>query len=129
MAVTNNPKTNAPVALSTPWPSTMASASQSLADPSAKAIPSTIRPISRVRRSRQIPSRARQPLLPSLVAFSLAAFVVIYFAVFGAGIWYVIKLMGKPPQADESLPEDDPARAAGITPAPAILQGEDRNGL
>ena len=57
------PKTSAPVALSTPWPSTMASASQSLADPSAKAMPSTINPISRVRRSRQIASRERQPVV------------------------------------------------------------------
>ena len=49
------------MALSTPCPSTIASASQSLADPSAKAMPNTISPISRVRRSRQIPIDQRGP--------------------------------------------------------------------
>src|SRR5664279_4118624 len=65
MAVTKIPNTMAPVALSTPWPSTIASASQSFAEPSAKAMPSTITPMSRVRRSFQMASRDFQPLLPS----------------------------------------------------------------
>lgn len=67
---------------------------------------------------------AASPLDAPAVAFSLAAFVVVYFTVFGAGIAYVVKLMGRPPQLDEAMPHDGPARAAGITPAPAILEGE-----
>jgi len=59
------------------------------------------------------------PLEAPAVAGSLIAFVLVYFAVFGAGTFYVLRLMGRNPQA--KLEEDlGPSRAAGITPAPAI---------
>jgi cytochrome bd ubiquinol oxidase subunit I len=58
------------------------------------------------------------PLGAPAVGTSLAAFVVVYFAIFGAGTLYAIRLMARSPQAKF---EDDigPLRAAGITPAPA----------
>ena len=55
------------------------------------------------------------------VASSLAAFVVVYFLVFGAGVFYILKLMSKPPKhSDPGVKRGKPIRAAGITPAPAF---------
>ena len=62
------------------------------------------------------------PLAAPAVAWSLVAFVVIYFAVFGAGTWYILRLLSRPPRADEPRLHDvveGPIRSAGITPAPA----------
>lgn len=41
------------------------------------------------------------------VAFSLAVFVVVYVCVFGAGIWYLFKLVRKGPQPHEPAPDTD----------------------
>jgi cytochrome d ubiquinol oxidase subunit I len=63
------------------------------------------------------------PLAAPAVASSLIAFVVVYFAVFGVGVWYILKLMGHAPQRGEPGVEagpDRPIRTAGITPAPAV---------
>jgi len=55
------------------------------------------------------------------VAASLVAFIVVYFVVFGAGIFYILRLMAQPPQLDEpDLEPGAPIRAAGITPAPSL---------
>lgn len=64
------------------------------------------------------------PLDAPAVAASLLAFVVVYFAVFGMGIWYLLRLMKKPPEAHEAPPSDAPIRSAGLTPAPQILAGD-----
>lgn len=67
-------------------------------------------------------SDAASPLDAPAVAASLIAFVVVYFAVFGAGVWYILHLMHKPPQAGEpgvEASEPGPIRTAGITPGPA----------
>jgi cytochrome d ubiquinol oxidase subunit I len=63
------------------------------------------------------------PLDAPAVAASLLAFVVVYFIVFGAGIWYIFKLSAKTPEAHEPTPHDGPTRTAGITPAAAVLEG------
>jgi cytochrome d ubiquinol oxidase subunit I len=63
------------------------------------------------------------PLDAPAVAASLLAFVVVYFIVFGAGIWYIFKLSAKTPEAHEPTPHDGPTRTAGITPAAAVLDG------
>ncbi|MGD9882045.1 MAG: cytochrome ubiquinol oxidase subunit I [Reyranella sp.] len=63
------------------------------------------------------------PLQAPAVAASLVAFVVVYFIVFGAGVFYILRLMSHSPHRDEAGPERDrPVRAAGITPAPAIAE-------
>lgn len=67
------------------------------------------------------------PLDAPAVAASLAAFVVVYFAVFGAGVWYIFHLMKKPPEAHETGLSDAPIRSAGVTPAPAVAEGKDRH--
>lgn len=59
------------------------------------------------------------PLAAPAVAVSLVAFVLIYFAVFGAGVLYILKLMAKAPEAHESPLPNAPLRTAGITPAAA----------
>ncbi len=61
---------------------------------------------------------AASPLGASAVAASLIAFIVIYFAVFGAGVIYLLRLMGRPPkrvEPDENGAEG-PIRTAGIVP-------------
>ena len=60
------------------------------------------------------------PLEAPAVGASLVAFVVVYFAVFGAGVFYILRLMRQPPRSDESGVSYGPIRAAGITPAAAI---------
>jgi cytochrome d ubiquinol oxidase subunit I len=65
-------------------------------------------------------SEGVSPLGAPAVATSLLAFVVIYFAVFGVGIWYILRLMHRPPQDLEPRLKDvdqGPIRSAGITPA------------
>ena len=60
------------------------------------------------------------PLAAPAVATSLVAFVVVYFAVFGAGTFYILRLMSRPPVYDEPRLTDvtqGPIRTAGITPA------------
>jgi cytochrome bd ubiquinol oxidase subunit I len=61
------------------------------------------------------------PIAAPAVAASLTAFVVVYIVIFGAGTYYVLRLMAKPPA---STPTDDsgPIRTAGITPAPSYDQ-------
>ena len=63
------------------------------------------------------------PIAAPAVATSLLAFVVVYFAVFGAGIWYILKLMNEPPEAGEEEPLEAPIRSAGITPSAALRRG------
>jgi len=58
------------------------------------------------------------PLAAPAVASSLIAFIIVYFAVFTAGVIYLLRLMAAPPHPGEQGPRSDvPARAAGITPA------------
>ena len=74
------------------------------------------------------------PVGAPAVATSLLAFIVIYFAVFGVGIWYILRLMHAPPHDQEGgikLQSDAPIRTAGITPAaqnpggPPLPSGKD----
>jgi cytochrome d ubiquinol oxidase subunit I len=58
------------------------------------------------------------------VAVSLLAFITVYFIVFGAGVFYILRLMSQSPQRGEEGPErGQPVRAAGITPAPQVSEG------
>jgi cytochrome d ubiquinol oxidase subunit I len=62
------------------------------------------------------------PIGAPAVATSLVAFVLVYFVVFGIGVLYILKLMGKPPHPGESLPDGAPIRSAGITPASSVAR-------
>ncbi|WP_328595989.1 cytochrome ubiquinol oxidase subunit I [Aureimonas psammosilenae] len=69
-------------------------------------------------------AESASPLHAPAVAASLLAFVLVYFAVFGAGILYILKLMAHAPHRGEpGLEEGMPIRTAGVTPAPAIDPG------
>ncbi len=60
------------------------------------------------------------PIAAPAVATSLLIFVIVYFAVFGFGTWYILKLMAKGVDRHETpLREDAPIRSAGIVPGPA----------
>ena len=63
-------------------------------------------------------AEAASPVKAPAVASSLIAFVLVYFAVFGVGIWYILKLMGHAPKPGESAQVQAPIRSAGITPGP-----------
>ncbi|WP_304176746.1 cytochrome ubiquinol oxidase subunit I [Phenylobacterium aquaticum] len=66
-------------------------------------------------------AHSASPLDAPAVAASLAAFAVVYFTVFGAGLFYLLRLMSQPPHAHETGPGGpSPLRAAGLTPAPGI---------
>jgi len=69
------------------------------------------------------------PLDAPAVAASLIAFVVVYFVVFGIGIWYLLRLMGKPPHPGDISVETGPIRSAGITPAIAVIADDRREGV
>lgn len=60
------------------------------------------------------------PLGAPAVATSLIAYVVVYFTLFGAGTFYILRLMSHAPHVGEPGIEDSsegPIRTAGITPA------------
>jgi cytochrome bd ubiquinol oxidase subunit I len=66
-------------------------------------------------------AQSASPIAASGVGASLVAFAIVYFIVFGAGVFYIVRLMGKPPEpAEPDLPTGAPLRAAGVTPAAAI---------
>jgi cytochrome d ubiquinol oxidase subunit I len=54
------------------------------------------------------------------IGASLVAFIVVYFVVFGAGVFYIIRHIAKPPEGDRGELQQAPTRAAGITPAQQI---------
>jgi cytochrome bd ubiquinol oxidase subunit I len=68
-------------------------------------------------------AESASPLAAPAVATSLIAFVIVYFAVFGMGTWYLLKLMSRPPEPHEPDLPNAPAHAAGITPGPALAAG------
>ncbi len=51
------------------------------------------------------------------IGASLIAFIIVYFLVFGAGTFYILRLMWKAPLGDDGELEQAPTRAGGITPA------------
>lgn len=58
------------------------------------------------------------PIDATAIAFSLLAFVVVYFSLFGAGVYYIFRQMSHPPSAsDPGLSVQEPMRAAGLAGA------------
>lgn len=71
------------------------------------------------------------PLDAAAVGASLMAFIVVYFAVFGAGTFYILRLMSRPPDpAEEGVSDtlDGPIRTAGTTPAQQYHSRSQRTG-
>ena len=62
------------------------------------------------------------PIAAPAIAGSVSAFIIAYFAVFGAGIFYLLRMMAGTPQPSELAVETGmPMRSAGITPAASLL--------
>ncbi|RVT83243.1 cytochrome ubiquinol oxidase subunit I [Rhodobacteraceae bacterium CCMM004] len=64
-------------------------------------------------------AEAASPLGAAAVGASLVAFILIYFAIFGAGVVYILRLMATPPLPGQRgvREEPGPIRTAGIMPA------------
>ncbi len=60
------------------------------------------------------------PLDAPAVGASLMAFIVVYFAVFGAGTFYAMRLMAHRPDDGLDIDALGPTRTAGVTPAPSV---------
>ena len=70
---------------------------------------------------------AASPLDATALAASLLAFIVVYFAVFGVGTWYILRLMSHSPHVgDKGVKRGDSGsiRTAGITPGPSQNPGD-----
>ncbi|MEP7174813.1 MAG: cytochrome ubiquinol oxidase subunit I [Aestuariivirga sp.] len=68
-------------------------------------------------------AESASPIAAPAVATSLVAFIIVYFFVFGAGVFYILRLCAKSP--DSVDPEmHGPSHAAGINPGPALKAGE-----
>jgi cytochrome d ubiquinol oxidase subunit I len=63
---------------------------------------------------------AVSPIAAPAVTGSLVAFVIVYFTVFAAGTWYILRLMKAPPAEGEAAPAHLPIRTAGITQASSL---------
>ncbi len=57
------------------------------------------------------------PIAAPAVAASLIAFIIVYFIVFGAGTFYILRLMGRLPRDPMPDLDDGPLRTSGTTPA------------
>jgi len=64
------------------------------------------------------------PIAAPAVLASLGAFALVYFLVFGAGIWVLFRMFAVSPANPVGLGPTTPTRAAGITPAPGLLAAE-----
>jgi cytochrome bd ubiquinol oxidase subunit I len=69
-------------------------------------------------------AQSASPIASPAVATSLVAFIIVYFFVFGAGVFYILRLCGKSPDSVDPETERGPSHAAGITPGPALKAGE-----
>jgi len=67
-------------------------------------------------------SESASPLDAPAVGASLLAFIIVYFFVFGAGVFYILRLMGHAPQYGERGvgAAEGPIRTSGITPAQQV---------
>ncbi len=64
-------------------------------------------------------SESLSPIAAPAVATSLVAFIIVYFFVFGAGTFYILRMMNARVKvvSEQSLRNEAPTRTAGITPA------------
>src|SRR5690606_6421195 len=65
------------------------------------------------------------PISAPAVGASLVAFIIVYFLVFGAGTFYILRLMSRLPSDPMDDLDGGPIRAAGITPAPHVATRHD----
>jgi cytochrome bd ubiquinol oxidase subunit I len=74
---------------------------------------------------------SHSPIDATAIAFSLAAFVIVYFSLFGAGVYYILRQMKAPPgegHGAADLSAHEPIRAAGIVPGPTLAAKSHQDG-
>ena len=69
-------------------------------------------------------AQSASPIAAPAIGASLIAFIIVYFAVFGAGAFYILRLFGQSPDSAEHDMEPGPIHAAGINPGPVLKAGE-----
>ena len=57
------------------------------------------------------------------IGASLLAFIVVYFVVFGAGVFYILRVIAKTPGGEQDELRDGPTRTAGIAPVQQVQAG------
>jgi cytochrome d ubiquinol oxidase subunit I len=65
------------------------------------------------------------PISAPAVGTSLVAFIIVYFLVFGAGTFYILRLMSRLPRDPLDELDEGPIRTAGITPAPHVARKQE----
>jgi cytochrome bd ubiquinol oxidase subunit I len=66
-------------------------------------------------------AQSASPIDAAAIGASLIAFVIVYFALFGSGTFYILRLMNHAQQqAEPGLPPEAPVRAGGIMPGPVM---------
>lgn len=71
-------------------------------------------------------AQSASPLDAPAVGGSLLAFVLVYFSVFGAGVFYLFRLIARNPDTGLADVDIGPTRSAGITPAAQSFGTEKR---
>ena len=70
--------------------------------------------------------QSASPIDAAAVGGSLLAFIVVYFTMFGTGVFYILRLMSHTPSPDQAeLSRNTPVRAAGFVP-PALHDEQTR---
>jgi cytochrome bd ubiquinol oxidase subunit I len=69
-------------------------------------------------------AQSASPIEAAAVGASLLAFIIVYFAVFGAGVFYILRLCRTSPDYSTAELERVPMHAAGISPGPILNAGE-----
>ena len=64
------------------------------------------------------------PVAAPAVGASLLAFIMVYFAVYAAGVFYLLRLFKKSPDGAKPDMGQVPMRVSGITPGPVLVAGE-----
>jgi len=66
-------------------------------------------------------AQSASPIDAAAIGASLLAFIVVYFVLFGAGTFYILRLMNHSPHGQEGdLAPEAPIRAGGIMPGPVM---------
>ena len=72
-------------------------------------------------------SDSLSPVAAQAVGASLVAFIIVYFFVFGAGVYYILRMMKQGPAVSNLGLRDAPVRAVGISKAPSTADRSTRN--
>lgn len=64
------------------------------------------------------------PIAAPAVATSLISFIIVYFFVFGAGVFYILRMMKSTPGGGDPELKKGPLRSAGITPIAQVTGQE-----